>query len=317
MADGKAAPTGAPEKLQLDDLMLAMDVVDTLRHRQRLVERELDSGTREKNLIGRLRKIYSDQGIEVPEHILADGVKALGQQRFLYQPPKPGWSTRLARVYVSRSRWTRKLGIALLVLAGLWSVQYFTWQRPKLLRVQQLEQQLTVDLPRELRSARDANLELAATNEVVSAINELFDAGRSALERGDAAAALSTIDELESARGILRSQYAVRIVARPGESSGVWRIPDSNENARNFYLIVEAVNEKGIAMPVRITSEEDQRTRMTRKWGLRVSKEVYNRVGADKEDDGILQDRRVGMKPRGYLEHAYRIETDGGTILDW
>ena len=31
----------------LDDMMLAMDVVDTLRHRERLVERELDEDLRE------------------------------------------------------------------------------------------------------------------------------------------------------------------------------------------------------------------------------------------------------------------------------
>ena len=30
-----------PEKIELDEVMLAMDVVDTLRHEQQLVEREL------------------------------------------------------------------------------------------------------------------------------------------------------------------------------------------------------------------------------------------------------------------------------------
>ena len=37
--------------------MLAMDVVDTLRRRQRLVEREMDKGGREQDLKQRLHKI--------------------------------------------------------------------------------------------------------------------------------------------------------------------------------------------------------------------------------------------------------------------
>jgi hypothetical protein len=55
------SPAPAPadaSKAPLDDVMLAMDVVDTLRHRQDLVVRELDADTREKNLVDKLREIY-------------------------------------------------------------------------------------------------------------------------------------------------------------------------------------------------------------------------------------------------------------------
>jgi hypothetical protein len=52
--------------------------------------------------------------------------------------------------------------------------------------------------------------------------------------------------------------YALTIVSRPGELSGVWRIPDANPNAQNFYLIVEAIAEDGSVLPLPIRSEEDQ-----------------------------------------------------------
>ena len=58
-----AAAAAAPK---LDDLMLAMDVVDTLRHDQRVVERELSAGRLDETLIKRLREIYKSQGIKVP-----------------------------------------------------------------------------------------------------------------------------------------------------------------------------------------------------------------------------------------------------------
>src|SRR5690606_20468402 len=100
MSDATAKPA-AP----LDEVMLAMDVVDTLRHRQDLVTRELDGASREKQLIEKLRDIYHQQGIEVPDHILKEGVAALAESRFVYDPPAPGLGTTLARLYVSRKRW--------------------------------------------------------------------------------------------------------------------------------------------------------------------------------------------------------------------
>ena len=87
----------APSKPQtLDDVMIAMDVVDTLRHREDLVRRELNEEGRESELIARLRQIYRDQGIEVPDHVLAEGVKALKESRFVYTPPPPSWKRTLA-----------------------------------------------------------------------------------------------------------------------------------------------------------------------------------------------------------------------------
>ena len=87
----------APSKPQtLDDVMIAMDVVDTLRHREDLVRRELNEEGRESELIARLRQIYRDQGIEVPDHVLADGVKALKDSRFVYTPPPASWKRTFA-----------------------------------------------------------------------------------------------------------------------------------------------------------------------------------------------------------------------------
>jgi hypothetical protein len=59
-----------------------MDVVDTLRHDQRLVERELSADASDEALIKRLREVYKGQGIEVPDRVLEEGVKALKEKRF-------------------------------------------------------------------------------------------------------------------------------------------------------------------------------------------------------------------------------------------
>src|SRR5262245_24737659 len=108
------------EKRPLDDLMLAMDVVDTLRHRAALVERELGADTSDQQLIEKLRSIYASQGIDVPDHVLTEGVEALRENRFAYVPPKPGLTLTLARIYVDRGRWARWGLAAVSIVAAVW-----------------------------------------------------------------------------------------------------------------------------------------------------------------------------------------------------
>src|SRR5262245_44775178 len=104
----------APSKPQaLDDIMVAMDVVDTLRHREDLVRRELNEEGRESELIARLRQIYRNQGIEVPDHVLAEGVKALGDSRFVYTPPPAGWKRTLFTLWARREKHGKRLAVGL------------------------------------------------------------------------------------------------------------------------------------------------------------------------------------------------------------
>src|SRR5262249_40349092 len=84
-------PVGTDGPAPLDELMLGMDVVDTLRHRELMLEREVESGDREQKLLVRLRDIYSAQGIAVTDDVLAQGVAALREERFVYTAPTPSF----------------------------------------------------------------------------------------------------------------------------------------------------------------------------------------------------------------------------------
>ncbi|WP_295383936.1 DUF6384 family protein [uncultured Thiodictyon sp.] len=114
-----AAIDRAAGKPPLDEIMLAMDVVDTLRRRERLAKTELDDLGRAEDLVARLRTIYAEQGLEVPDRVIEQGVAALKEERFTYRPPPDTLGTRLALLYVRRGRWGKWLGgiVALGVLA--------------------------------------------------------------------------------------------------------------------------------------------------------------------------------------------------------
>ncbi|MDQ4060538.1 MAG: DUF6384 family protein, partial [Pseudomonadota bacterium] len=230
------APRAAPARL--DDVMLAMDVVDTLRHQDVLVARELDETRREAELIERLRQIYRGQGIEVPDRVLAEGVQALKESRFVYTPPRPGLATTLARLWVSRERYGKTLAALLLALGLGWGTYYFGFVRPAQVEIGQT-------LPRALSQAHEAALAEARTDAARERADRLAADGRAALDRRDTAAARQAIAALETLRAELPREYTLRIV-------GVASKPKPQVlHERILYLIVEAVTPDGgiLSMP--------------------------------------------------------------------
>ncbi len=120
-----------PEKTEFDEVMLAMDVVDTLRHEQLLVERELASDERDQALIEKVKRMYAAQGLEVSDEIIAAGVKALKENRFTYQPPPRG-SAWLANLYVRRNRLAKWTAILAAALVGLFFFYRFAFVAPEI-----------------------------------------------------------------------------------------------------------------------------------------------------------------------------------------
>lgn len=316
MADA-ATPPAAAEAPKLDDLMLAMDVVDTLRHDQRLVERELSIGYSDEALIERLREIYKSQGIEVPDEVLQEGVKALREKRFAYDPPRPGFARSLALAWIDRGRIGKIVGAVLLVLGGAGLLYHVTVTRPREIAQTEARREVEQTLPNALDAANAEILRQAKDETARAKAAELYADGKSALARGDTAAARKAKDDLTSLLDELRLEYTLRVVNRPGEASGVWRKPKINGQARNDYLIVEAITPDGRVLTRAVVNEETGASTNVDKWGVRVIGDVFQRVLADKRDDGIIQKNVVGQKKRGYLTVDYVMPVLGGTITKW
>ncbi len=299
----------ATQEAPLEDLMVAMDVVDTIRHRQLLVERELDAEGRRQRLVARLREIYSAQGIEVTDAALEAGVDALEQERFGYTPTPAGLSKTLARAWVRRRFWLKSFlvtsALVLLVVAGY---LYF---------VKLPEMRFESALPGRIEGLHAQIIAGSQSEAATTKANELLGQAERALD----AEAFEIADEfrgdLEALLRELELAYEIRIVSRPNEYSGIWRVPDVNPDARNYYLIVEAVDANGSVLRRRVRNEEDGRDYDVTKWGIRVDEETFEAVAADKRDDGIIEDYVLGTKAAGKLEPDYRVPTAGATITRW
>lgn len=306
------------DKSKLDDVLLAMDVVDTLRHREQLVLSELDAGAREAALLERLKDIYAAQGIDVPERILKEGVKALEEKRFLYEPPKPSLVVSLAKLYITRDRWLAPVSFAVVAFVALVGAYQVGVVAPAKANAARAQIELTETLPAELTRLHAEIGAVALEDAAALQADALLADGRKAVAAGDAKAARAAVDGLKTLQGDLTAIYQVRVVYGPGEEyTGVFRIPDDVPGARNYYLIVEAVDPAGRLVEVPVTSEEDRRSDRVSRWGQRVSEDVFNGVAADKGDDQIVQNAVIGQKAAGYLSPQYTVETPGGAILEW
>ncbi|MEO0695647.1 MAG: DUF6384 family protein [Pseudomonadota bacterium] len=309
--------TATAEASKFDDVMLAMDIVDTLRHRALVVERELAADDREDALIDRLREIYKAQGIEVPDHILKDGVKALEEKRFVYDPPKGGFQHSLAKLYIGRDRWLKPVAAIFGIAAFSTAIYEVGIDGPRERRAEAERIELQVTLPKSLAEERDAALEVAATDNARRRIETIYQDGVAAIEEGNAIGARQASVTLEAIEDDLSQDLTVRVISRPGEYSGIFRIPDDAPGQRNYYLIVEGIDAAGRPHALEISSEEDQSTKRVERWGIRVPEGEFNRISADKQDDQIIQNAVVGSKPVGHLLPTYSVPTAGGAILEW
>jgi len=170
-------------------------------------------------------------------------------------------------------------------------------------------------LANDLSETRAAVLALSEVPEASSRANDLHRQAQLALDRGDDGAARTALSELERLMSQLEAAYTLRIVTDP--ETGVWRVPDVNTGARNYYVIVEAIGSGGRRVSVPVESEETGVVQTVSTWGLRVDEDTFERVRQDKLDDGIIQDDTFGVKRAGFLEPDYEYPTTGDAITEW
>jgi hypothetical protein len=303
----------------LDEVMLAMDVVDTLRHQDRLVARELDDTRREAELIERLRSIYKSQGMEVPDEVIRQGVAAIKENRFVYVPPKPGLGVTFARMWIARRKVGKVVGTALLALGiggGGW---WFGVEQPKRAEIARVERDITQVLPGSLTAAHAEALAEAKSDQARARAAQLLAEGQTAIRQRNAAAGRKAITDLDELRVTLTQEYTLRIRNRPGLFSGVFRdfSRDGRRVERNYYVVVEAFDTSGRKVSLPIYNEETKKTEVVDVWGVRTTEAVLQRIGADRRDDGVIQNNRVGDKKRGELDVTYTFPVENGMITRW
>lgn len=300
----------------LDDVMMAMDVVDTLRHRERLVERELNEDLREEQLVARLKALYESQGIAVPDSVITQGVKALKENRFVYTPAAPSLRRKLATIWVRRGRYGRRLlAIAGAGLIGL-GAYHFGVVRPRENATETARIELTQTLPQRLAAAYQAVIAEAQVPAARQRAEAIRGQGRAALERGNAAEARSAIADLDRLATALRQEYVLRIAGRPEDQTGFYREHPSFDG-RAYFVVVDAVERNGRPVRLPIRNDETNQMETVSRFAVRVPFATFEAVRNDKARNGIVQNARLAEKRRGLLDPEYAMPVLEGRITRW
>ena len=182
MADIAQGGGAAPK---LDELMLAMDVVDTLRHQEGLVAKALSEDNRDATLKERLRALYEGQGLKVSDRILDDGIRALKESRFSYDPAPPSFGRTMALLWVGRAMVAKVVAVALLAIVVLGGVTYWrvtsTERATEAVRIE-----MTSTLPETVNAAEAALASEALTSDAKAEADRRVAAARAAIAGGDA-----------------------------------------------------------------------------------------------------------------------------------
>lgn len=301
--------------MPLSDAMLVMDVADTLRHGIVSPVPPLPS-PQDEQLLDRLGVFYRQQGIEAPTAVLAEGLAAWRDRRFIYQPAR-GFAATLAHLYVARRRWGPAVGVfALVVVVGLGGY-FFGYLPYQAAQTAAAQQELTQGLPAQMDAAYEAIFNDTKVQSAVNDAEELRNRGKEAAQNGNRAAAEQAVSDLRALHDQLMAAYTLRVVDQDGVKPGFWNFPPTNAEATNYYLVVEAVDADGHILSLPIRSEDTGETKTVSRWALRVPQAVYDAVIADKNDDGVIQHAVVGFKQDGFLDVDYVVPVLGGTLTQW
>lgn len=107
--------------------------------------------------------------------------------------------------------------------------------------------------------------------------------------------------KLEALLATLEEEFELRVVQSPKSAVDAYYTDAKGTRVSGYYLLVEAVTADGTVLPRSIRDAEDGRVRTVRKWGEQVPASVYERIKADKLEDGVVDEHVFARKRRGFL----------------
>jgi len=303
-----SAATADP--VRFDDAIVAMDIVDAIRRDPALAAG--DAAAQADNL----RRHYRGAGIAITDAAIATGLAAVNDNRFGHVPRTRGPRAALARLYIERRRLQpAATALALLVVLGVGG--YFLAHRPYLEAVaRHARGELRETSPAQMQALYRTIHEETKVQQAETEAVTIRDRGQAAAKAGNRAAAEQAIIDLTNLRDTLRAEYQLKIVDRD-DKWGFWTFPQSNSEATNYYLVVQAVDANGRILTLPIRDENTGRTERVSSWGVRVPEEVYRAVEADKDDDQVIEHNLLAIKEFGFIDPSYLVQTLGGQVTRW
>ena len=308
-------------EVRLRDQMGAMALIDEMRHKQLIVQEHLDLPKRREEVVRRIREYYQSQNIAVNDELVENGVRSYFEKRLTYEaPPAGALSSLLTRIYITRSSWKKPAVVGVAALTLLVGGSYIAQQARESAATQAAARDAAVieNIAVQIREMdeRFKSMNLAPVEQ--EQIAAMVAAANAALRERDTARANESLAALKTTLAYAETPLTFNVVDRAGVNSGVER-NYSASGGKSWYLITEAVDPSGKVVPVTVRSAESGTVKQATLFGVRVSRDVYESVKADKMEDGHVDNRTLGKKPANSLTpqftRAFSAQPD--MILEW
>lgn len=292
-----------------------MDVATALRQSRELAEKELALDETKVKLRERLRAAAIESGDAVNDAEIEVAIDQYYASLHTFAEPTSGLRVFVAHAWVRRASTAISAGAVLAALALIWWL-FLRESAPMSgpVREQARVTEAWEPLSRTLERARS----IAADDAARAAVDALAREAEPAHAERDLATLARLGSRAAQLLAALEEDYELHVISRDGEKSGIdaYYEDESGKRVSGYYLIVEARTRDGRILERTVRDAEQQRDARVRTWGEQVDKAVYDRVAADKRQDGIVDATLFATKPRGALaELVVMPGSDGLTPL--
>jgi hypothetical protein len=313
----------------MHDMLRIMDVASTLRRQRETAEGQLDLATAKQRLRERLMATAQAAGEKVSPAEIDAAIEQYFASQHRYEDPPRSWRRWVANLWVMRGTVMALLFVGALVVfvimlaMGSFSSRSNVTKTPSLVpppSARNAGNALAAAFARFEKQGESAAM-LAADDQAKQAVQEALERGKQANTAGDSRRLEEAQRRLDELVQQLEEEYTVTIVSRPGAKSGTERL--NAGRLSGYYLIVEALTADGRTLSRQITNGETNQRAAVRIWGEQVTAPVWERVIADKQADGVVDDRVFAKKQRGRLGETMVLRDGeqpmrrGRQILEW
>lgn len=294
-------------ELSLQEMLQVMDVAREMRADRELVSRELSREETIARLRERMLASTKLTGESLQPAEIDAAIELYLNNQHIYRDPPWSLSVLLAHLYVRRIGLMGILFVACTVGLLIWA---WTPSR-RFPDVQPIEVTLT-----QLQSSATT----VQDREQIAQLARQLDRAVSVENRDQAEAVRVATQQLIETLG---TEFQIRIVQ---EGRSAVRRDFSDETgvrSARYYVIVEAISASGPVSQT-IESAETGARKVVTQWGEEVPASVYERLKADKLEDGILDERNFATKERGQLNWNIQLPDQQGNplvrksqILEW
>ena len=108
-----------------------------------------------------------------------------------------------------------------------------------------------------------------------------------------------------------------RIVDRDKETAGFRRMKDQNPATTQWFLVIEAVDAKGKAIPMPVMSMDTGEVKSVTKWAVQVSEKDFMKFSNEKKKTGKIADPIIGSAPTNQTEPKWTVKLTGNMLTEW